>query len=60
MEMELNVKRFLKIWHLVIVHIAAGSYPVQWARGSEISLYRGQIEKFLELCQNHIQQVPLL
>ena len=30
-------------------HIAAGSHPVQEAWGSQDSLYRGQIQKLLQL-----------
>ena len=34
-----------------LCHIAAGSHPVQEAWGSQDSLYRGQIQKFLQCCQ---------
>ena len=39
-----------------IFQMAAGSLPVQEACGSQNSLYRGQIQKFLQSCKNH--QIP--
>ena len=41
-------------------HIAAGSHPIQEAWGSQDSLYRGQIQKLLQCCQNPYQQIPLV
>ena len=41
-------------------HIAAGSHHVQEACGSQDSLYRGQIQKFLQCCQKPYQQILLV
>ena len=41
-------------------HIAAGSYPVQGAWGSQDSLCRDQIQKLLQCCQKLYQQIPLV
>ena len=41
-------------------HIAAGSHPVQEAWESQDSLYRGQIQKLLQCCQEPYQQIPLV
>ena len=41
-------------------HIAAGSLPVQEAWGSQDSLYRGQIHKFLQCCREPYQQISLV
>ena len=41
-------------------HIAARSHPVQEAWGSQDSLYRGQIQKFLQCCQKPYHQIPLV
>ena len=41
-------------------HVAAGSHPVQEAWGSQDSLYRGQIQKWLQSCQKPYQQIPLV
>ena len=43
-----------------IFHIVSGSHPVQEARGSKDSLYRGQIQKLLQCCQKPYQQIPLV
>ena len=43
-----------------LCHIAAGSHPIQEARGSQDSLYRGQIQKFLQCCQKPYQQILLV
>ena len=43
-----------------LCHIAAGSYPVQDAWGSQDSLYRGQIQKLLQCCQKPYQQILLI
>ena len=42
-----------------LFHIAAGSHPVQEACGSQDSLYRGQIQKLLQCCQELYQKIPL-
>ena len=34
-------------------HIAAGSHPVEEAWGSQDSLYRGQIQKLVNVVENH-------
>ena len=41
-------------------HIAAGAHPVQEAWGSQDSLYRGQIQKLLQCCQELYHQIPLV
>ena len=38
----------------------AGSHPVQEAWGSQVSLYRSQIEKLLQCCRDPYQQIPLV
>ena len=43
-----------------LFHNAAGSRPVQEAWGSQDSLYRSQIQKLLQYCQNPYQQIPLV
>ena len=43
-----------------LCHIAAGSHPIQEAWGSQDSLYRGQIQKFLQCCQKPYQQILLV
>ena len=43
-----------------LFHITAGSHPVQKAWGSQDSLYRGQIQKLLQCCQEPYQQIPLV
>ena len=41
-------------------HIAARSHPVQEARGSQDSLYRGQIQKLLQCCRDPYHQIPII
>ena len=43
-----------------IFYITAGSLPVQEARGSQKSLYRGQIQKLLTFYQKPYRQIPLV
>ena len=43
-----------------LLHIAAGSHPVQEVWGSQDSLYRGQIHKLLQCCREPYQQIPLV